>query len=185
MTSTERVATMAPARTDLHSLPTWADDDDLWVVIETPKGTPNKMAFDPRLGTFRLTKVLPAGMVFPFDFGFIPGTIGSDGDPLDVLVLLDAPLWPGCVVAAQLLGAFEAEQREDGRWIRNDRLLATARKTPTNDGVRGLDDLDPVLLDEIEAFFVDYNRVEGRRFRCLGRTGPKHARRMVEDATRS
>jgi inorganic pyrophosphatase len=185
MPSADPVSTMAPPRTDLHTLPTWTEDGDLWVVIETPKGTPNKLAFDPELGAFRLTKVLPAGMVFPFDFGFIPGTIGEDGDPLDVLVLLDAPLWPGCVVAARLLGAFEAEQREDGAWVRNDRLVATARKTPTNDGLKGIEDLDPVLLDEIEAFFVDYNRVEGRRFRCLGRIGPKHARQMVEGAART
>jgi inorganic pyrophosphatase len=167
---------------DPRSLPTWRADDELLVVIETPKGTPNQLAFDAALAAFRLTKVLPAGMVFPFDFGFIPGTRGGDGDPLDVLVLMDAPLWPGCVVGTHLLGMLEAEQEEDGQWVRNDRLLATARKTPTNDGVRRLGDLDPTLVDQIEAFFVDYNRVEGRRFRCLGRSGPKAARRVIVEA---
>jgi inorganic pyrophosphatase len=72
------------------------DDDCVMVVIETPKGSPNKLTFDPRYGTFVLKGVLPAGAVFPFDFGFVPSTRGDDGDPLDVLVLMDAPVYPGC-----------------------------------------------------------------------------------------
>lgn len=67
------------------------DDELLIVVIETPKGSPNKLAFDPRYGAFVLKGVLPAGAVFPFDFGFVPSTRAEDGDPLDVLVLMDAP----------------------------------------------------------------------------------------------
>jgi inorganic pyrophosphatase len=69
------------------------DDELLIVVIETPKGSPNKLAFDPRYGAFVLKGVLPAGAVFPFDFGLVPSTRAEDGDPLDVLVLMDAPVF--------------------------------------------------------------------------------------------
>ena len=80
------------------------------VVIETPKGSPNKLAFEPRFGTFVLKIVLPAGAVFPFDFGFVPSTRAEDGDPVDVLVLMDAPVFPGCVVPSRLVGVIDAEQ---------------------------------------------------------------------------
>ena len=102
------------------------EDDCVMVVIETPKGSPNKLAFEPRYGTFVLKGVLPAGAVFPFDFGFVPSTRAEDGDPLDVLVLMDAPVFPGCIVPSRLVGVIEAEQTEDGKTERNDRLLAVA-----------------------------------------------------------
>ena len=87
------------------------------VVIETPKGSPNKLAFEPRYGTFVLKGVLPAGAVFPFDFGFVPSTRAEDGDPLDVLVLMDAPVFPGCIVPSRLVGVIGSRadrRREDG-----------------------------------------------------------------------
>jgi len=109
------------------------EDDCLIVVIETPKGSQNKLAFEPRYRTFVLTGVLPAGAVFPFDFGFVPSTRGDDGDPLDVLVLMDAPVFPGCVVPSRLIGVIEAQQLEDGKTEKNDRLLAVAA-TPRHIG---------------------------------------------------
>src|SRR3954451_19706116 len=103
------------------------DGDLAQVVIETPKDTANKLKFEPRLGAFRLGKVLPAGMTFPFDFGFLPGSRGGDGDPLDVLVLMDSPAFPGCVIPSRIVGVLQAEQTErDGTTERNDRLLAVA-----------------------------------------------------------
>ena len=92
------------------------------IVIEVPKGSRNKYVYDDALGLFRLKKILPAGAVFPFDFGFIPSTIGGDGDPLDVLVLMDEPAFPGCLVPARIVGVIEADQTErDGTIHRNDR----------------------------------------------------------------
>jgi len=102
------------------------EDGCVLVVIETPKGSPNKLAFEARFGTFVLKGVLPAGAVFPFDFGFVPSTRAEDGDPLDVLVLMDAPVFPGCVVPSRLVGVIEAERTEDGKTERNDRVLAVA-----------------------------------------------------------
>jgi len=87
------------------------DDKQLFrVVVETPKGSRNKYAFDPDNRVFELKKVLPAGMAFPYDFGFLPSTKGGDGDPLDVLVLMDEPAFPGCVLKCRVIGVIEGEQ---------------------------------------------------------------------------
>ena len=99
-------------------------------IIETPKGARNKFSYDERLGLFRLKKVLPAGAVFPFHFGFIPGTWGEDEGPLDVLVLMEEPAFPGCLVPSRLLGVLEAEQTKHGKCLRNDRFIAVADKMP-------------------------------------------------------
>src|SRR5690349_2379438 len=106
------------------------DDTDgsiIQVVIETPKGCQNKYKFDPKLRSFKLSKVLPNGMLFPYDFGFVPSTEAEDGDPIDVLLLMDAPAFPGCVVESRLIGVIEGEQSENGKTERNDRLLAIAK----------------------------------------------------------
>jgi len=94
------------------------------VVVDSPKGSRNKYKYEEDSGLWRLSKVLPLGMTFPFDFGFVPSTRGQDGEPLDVLILLEEPAFPGCVVPARLIGVLEAEQTEDGRTVRNYRLLA-------------------------------------------------------------
>jgi inorganic pyrophosphatase len=101
------------------------DDKQLFkVVVETPKGSRNKYAFDPDNRVFELKKVLPAGMAFPYDFGFLPSTKGGDGDPLDVLVLMDEPAFPGCVLKCRVIGVIEGEQGNKKRKERNDRLVA-------------------------------------------------------------
>ena len=158
------------------------DDDCVLVVIETPKGSPNKLAFEPRYGTFVLKGVLPAGTVFPFDFGFVPSTRAEDGDPLDVLVLMDAPVFPGCIVPSRLIGVIEAEQTEDGETERNDRLLAVAANSAAHRSIRQLNDLSQDLVAQIEHFFVSYNEMKGKRFEVKGRAGRKRARGLVTAA---
>ncbi len=154
-------------------------------VIETPKGSQNKYAWSPEDQTFRLKKVLPAGAVFPFDFGFIPDTVGGDGDPLDVLVLMDAPAFTGCRLDVRLVGVIEATQAEgQGKPEENDRLIAVAAESNRHRDVRALDDLSPALLDEIEHFFESYNQIEGRRFEVKGRHGPRRAATTVAAARR-
>jgi inorganic pyrophosphatase len=96
------------------------------VIIETPAGSRNKFAYDPDQGIFALKKVLPAGMVFPYDFGFLPQTIAPDGDPIDVLLLMDEPAFPGCAVKSRLIGVIEGQQLDGKKKIRNDRLVAVA-----------------------------------------------------------
>ncbi len=159
---------------------------DLNVIIETPKGSRNKYGFDEKLGVFRFKAVLPEGNSFPYDFGFIPSTLGSDGDPLDVLVMLDAPLEMGCLLAARPLGVIEAEQREKGgKAERNDRLLAVATRARTHGHLQKLEDLRPGVIDEIEAFFGQYNSLSGRDFRVIGRGGPDRARVLIEEGVKA
>ena len=157
----------------------------LSVIIETPRGSRNKFDYDPALGLFKLGGVLPAGAVFPFDFGFVPSTTGGDGDPLDVLVLMDEAAFTGCYVEARLLGVIEAEQTErDGETTRNDRLIAVAAAARNHREVHSLAQLSENLLDDIEHFFVSYNEMKGKKFEPLGRFGTQRARRLVEEGAR-
>jgi inorganic pyrophosphatase len=162
----------------------YADEGgELHVIIETPKGSRNKFDYDEGHALFKLGGVLPAGAVFPFDFGFIPSTIGGDGDPLDVLLLMDEPAFPGCLVPSRLVAVIEAEQTErDGKCTRNDRLIAVAADSRAHKEVRTLADLNATMLDEIEHFFVSYNEIKGKTFVPLGRYGPVKAARLVEEA---
>ncbi len=147
------------------------------VVIETPKGSHNKYKFDEDLSLFALSGVLPEGMSFPYDFGFLPSTLGDDRDPLDVLLLMDEPAFCGCVVPARLIGIIEAEQTErDGETSRNDRLVAVPIKARTYNDCRNLNDLNEHRLKEIQEFFVSYNRIRGKKFKLLGIHGPEKAR---------
>ena len=153
------------------------------IVVETPKGSHNKLKFDPERNAFRLSHVLPLGMSFPFDFGYLPETRADDGDPLDVLILMDAPCPTGCLVDVRLIGVLEVEQREkDGQTVRNDRLIAVASTSETHAATRQLSDLAPALLTQIEAFFADYNRIEGKEFRVVHRRGPRAAQDLAHGA---
>jgi inorganic pyrophosphatase len=145
------------------------------VVIDTPAGSRNKYKYDSALGLFRISRVLPAGSVFPYDFGSIPRTRAPDGDPLDVLVLGLAPSFPGCLVTVRLVGVLHALQVEAGRTIRNDRLIGIG-ETPVNRArLRELRSLDGEQLRDIEHFFESYNRRQGRQFRISGRGGRRAA----------
>jgi len=152
------------------------------VVIETPKGSRNKYKFEPELGAMKLNKVLPAGMVFPYDFGFVPSTRAEDGDPLDVLLLMDEQAFPGCVVESRLIGVIEAEQSENGRTTRNDRLIAVAKESHSHSNLRELADLNRQLLEELGEFFTNYQKLSGREFKVLGYKGAKAAERQLDQA---
>ena len=154
----------------------------LRIVIETPKGSRNKYDYDPDCNCFALAKVLPEGMTFPFDFGFLPSTLGEDGDPLDVLVMMDVAAMPGCILEARPVGAIEARQKDSttGEWIRNDRLIAIAVNARIHEDAKSLDDLGPHVLKDIKAFFTQYNQLEDKKFECLKDHGPKGAMKLVE-----
>ena len=161
--------------------------DTVRVVIETPKHGRNKFAFDPDIQAFTLSSVLPVGASFPFDFGFIPKTEGGDGDPLDVLLLMDEPAFPGCVVETRLVGVIEAVQIQRGKKVRNDRLVGVASESHLHRDIGTIGDLDPRLLDQIEEFFEAYNKAKGKgdRFEPKGRYGPKRARAVLEKGLRA
>ena len=158
-------------------------DHGLHAVVESPAGSRNKLKYRPDWDTFQVDASLPAGLVFPFDFGFIPGTQAADGDPLDILVLMDAPAVSGCVVPVRLLGAIEALQREgDSPPIRNDRLVGLAHGSHLHGNPRRLKDVSSDLLDEMETFFETYDRLRGKTFHPIGRVGPAAARRLFEQS---
>ena len=154
------------------------------VIVETPKGCRNKYSYDSELGLFRLKSSMPAGMVFPFDFGFLPGTRGEDGDPLDVLVLMDEPATQGCLVLTRLIAVVEAEQTEKEKTERNDRLIGVAMTSHDYRSVETPEQLSPDLLTEIEQFFVSYNRLAEKEFRPIRRAGADRARQLVEAGRR-
>jgi len=150
-------------------LPLRNEDGDLLAVIEVAAGSRNKFKFNPKLGVFSLHKLLPLGATFPYDFGFLPRTLGGDGDPLDVLVLMDEPVPIGTAVPCRLIGILKAEQTEDGATCRNDRLLAAASVSQRYAATRSLKDLQASVLDQLDAFFVFYNAQCGKTYTPLGR----------------
>jgi len=161
-------------------------DGLLQVIVETPANSRNKFAFDPEQGIFILKRILPAGMSFPCDFGFLPRTRADDGDPIDVLLLMDEPAFPGISVRARLIGVIEGEQIETGkRRKRNDRLLAVAAASHLYARVRGFRDLPHTWMRELESFFVNYHKLQGLKYRLLGCKGAGTAMRLIRDARKA
>ena len=160
-------------------------DGILQVIIETPKGSRNKFAFDPKQNIFVVKKVLPAGMVFPYDFGFLPKTLAPDGDPIDVLLLMDEPAYPGIAVRSRLIGIIEGEQIDGKKKNRNDRLLAVAEMNHMYANIKRPGDLPNKFLHELEEFFVNYHQLEGKKYNLLGIRGANQAMRMIKLAQRA
>ena len=154
------------------------------VVIETPKGCRNKYAYDSELKIFELKRVLPAGMAFPYDFGFIPSTRAEDGDPTDVLVLMDEPAFPGCLLKCRVVGVIEGEQGKKKDKERNDRIVAVEQANHSYSHVKRVDDLGKKFVREIEEFFVNYHELSGKKYSIIGIGGPKAARRRIRDGMR-
>lgn len=164
------------------------DDDDkkiVQVVIETPKGSRNKYAFDQEQKVFELKKVLPAGMTFPYDFGFVPQTLAEDGDPVDVLALMDEPAFPGCLLKCRLIGIIQGEQGDKKKTIRNDRVVAVEKENHTFANIKHVDELGKQFLEELEEFFVNYHKLSGEQFRVLDVRGPGQARKRIDDGIRA
>jgi inorganic pyrophosphatase len=173
-----------PAHRSLRDLselkPMNKGDDTVRVVIETPKDSRNKYAFDPEDEVFVLKRVLPAGMAFPYDFGFVPSTLAEDGDPVDVLVLMDQQAFPGCVLKCRLVGVIEGEEIDGKKKIRNDRLVAVERGNHRYATVKHIADLGKAFLQELEAFFVNYHSLLSKHYKVVDVRGPREARRCLE-----
>jgi inorganic pyrophosphatase len=169
----------------LHDIdPRGLGENQLAVVVDTPRGSRNKYKYDEKLGLFRLSRVLPGGMSFPYDFGSVPQTRAADGDAVDVLILTEAPTFVGCLLAVRVLGVLRATQKEKGRSIRNDRLICIPVTPVNRPRIRDLRQLDPQRIQEIEQFFISYNRAQGREFSPGQRLGHVAAERLVETAIR-
>ncbi len=169
---------------DLASLPHELDKKkkECRVVIETPKGRRNKFNYDPRLEVFTLGGLLPEGLSFPFDFGFVPSTVADDGDPIDVIVLMDEPAHVGCVLTVRLIGVIEAEQTQDGKTTENDRLIGVAVHSYSHENLQSIDEVNKSLLDQVGEFFVSYNKSRGKKFKVVGVHGPARAVKRLQQA---
>ena len=156
------------------------DSDLIQVVIETPKGSRNKYSLDVDQKIFELKKVLPAGMDFPYDVGFVPSTIAEDGDPLDVLVLMDEPAFPGCLLKCRAVGIIEGEQGKKKKAERNDRIVAVEQDNHSYARVKHINDLGKDFVEELEEFFVNYHQLSGKKYRILDVRGPAEAARRIK-----
>jgi inorganic pyrophosphatase len=150
-------------------------DGTLRVVVETPRGSRHKYAWNEELGAFEHKATLGSGLVWPYDYGFIPRTKGGDGDPLDVLVLMDEPAFPGCLLHVRIIGAFEVEKNGES----NDRyvacLLPSREISLSTDGYETLNDLPALLLEQMEHFLTAYSEQRGNEVRVRGRLEAKKA----------
>lgn len=182
-----RVVT-APSMTRAQRLDTIAairKDGTVNVVVESPRGAQVKLKYDPELDAMTLVRPLPLGMVFPFDFGFVPRTRAEDGDPLDAMVLLDAPTFPGVVVASRPIAILRASQRGGrGRRVRNDRLVCIAEADRRSKELTDLADLPVRTRDELEAFFAAAVAFEGKDLALLGWGGRDEAREAIARGSR-
>jgi len=154
------------------------------VVIETPKGSALKYSYDQKSHFFELKKILPSGMVFPYDFGFVPGTKGEDGDPLDIIVISEFESFPGCKMKCRVIGGIKAEQSEEKgkkKMIRNDRFIAIPDASSIFENIRSISDLPANIIDQLENFFINYNRAEGKAFKVLRQLSPKEALQLMQE----
>lgn len=139
-----------------------------------------KIDYDPEHEIFEFGNLLPEGLSFPLDFGFIPSTLGEDGDPVDVLVFSDEPAPVGCMMDIRLIGVTEGKQTEKGETKRNDRLFGVAIPSFRYGGAKKLEDIGTEIFDHIEHFFVSYNQLRGREYEIQGRFGPDRANQLVK-----
>lgn len=167
----------------VDQLPPFRDDGAINVVVETPAGSRCKLKYEAAFGTFALGKYLPEGFIFPFDFGFVPGTQADDGDPVDILLVAEAGTAPGCVVPARLIGALTAEQAsKQGKTVRNDRILAVPLASRQYATLRRLKDIPPASREQITFFLTSYGVLDGKTLRIIGQHGPKTAAKLIRQA---
>jgi inorganic pyrophosphatase len=156
------------------------------ITIESPKGSGHKYDFEPELNRFKLKKILPAGMVFPFDFGFIPNTKGEDGDPLDVVVISEISCFPGCCIDCRIIGAIKVNQTErDGKTMRNDRYFAVPVVSHLFSNINSIHELPEAILNQIESFFRNYNEQADKKLDIIQRINGPEAYQMIKSNSSS
>ncbi len=165
---------------DLARLPARDPQGAVRVVVESPRGALVKLKYDVALGAMSVSRPLPLGLAYPYDWGFVPGTRAQDGDPLDALVYWDVASYPGIVIPCRAVAVVRLEQdsKTNGR-VRNDRVLAVPVKHSRGDGITSPDDLPSRVKDEIAQFFLSAIFFEPKNPRLLGWGGPEEAERLV------
>jgi len=149
---------------DLSRIPAQPEPGLINVLIEIPAGSKNKYEFDKDLNAFALDRVLFSSVQYPYDYGFVPNTLADDGDPLDGMVIIDQPTFPGCVIAARPIGMLEMIDGGD----RDEKILCVPSEDPRYNQVESLKDIAPHRLDEIAEFFKTYKNLEKKVTEILG-----------------
>jgi inorganic pyrophosphatase len=149
---------------DLTLIPAQPKFGIINVLIEIPAGSKNKYEFDKDMNAMALDRVLSSSVQYPYDYGFIPNTLGNDGDPLDGMVMMDQPTFPGCVIAARPIGMLEMIDGGD----RDEKILCVPDKDPRYANVKSLKDVPQHRLDEISEFFKTYKNLEKKVTEILG-----------------
>jgi inorganic pyrophosphatase len=172
---------------DLTALPAFADEGAIHVVIESPRGSALKFKYDPKLGAIRLSRPLPLGLAYPHDWGFIPSTRASDGDPVDAIVVWDGVSYPGVVIACRPIGVLQIEQTRAGsrKRERNDRLAMLPVEAARWESVRSVFDLSERTRLELEHFFRGAVAFERKELSLLGWKGPADAMKLIRRYSRS
>jgi len=145
------------------------------MIVEIPKNSANKYEYDGELGVFRLDRALYSPMHYPGDYGFIPGTLAEDGDPMDVVALVEEASFSGCLIAVRPLGLLDMLDQEE----RDQKILAVPNRNPRFDQWHTIDQVFPHVLREIEHFFTIYKELEGKRTEMRGWKGPQEAREVI------
>jgi inorganic pyrophosphatase len=145
------------------------------VIVEIPKNSANKYEYDGKLGVFRLDRPLYSPLHYPGDYGFVPGTLADDGDPLDVLVLMSEPSFTGCMIEARPLGYLALIDSEE----HDEKILAVPWSSPRYESIYTVDQVWPHLRREIEHFFTIYKELEGKQTKIDGWSGPVEARKLI------
>jgi inorganic pyrophosphatase len=166
--------------TNLAKLPTWTEKNALHAVVETPRGSHAKLAYDPKLKVFTLAKPLMAGLTYPYDWGFIPSTKGEDGDPLDVLIIHDAATYPGLVLRCRPIGVLEVVQTKNGKHERNDRFFLVPEQSHFEADLMDVRKLPEQVISELEKFFQATDALEAKELKFLRWAGPKAAIKSIE-----
>lgn len=169
---------------DLAQLPLTDAQGDLRVVVETPAGSRVKLAWDPSTATFRWSRALPAGLTYPYDWGFFPSTMAEDGDPVDAMIIGEGPTPPGVQLSCRPIGILRVQQRE-GRsraQERNDRLFVVPLATIRYQDLKDIRDIGRPTLQDLEDFFVQSQRHTAKHLRLVGWEGPAAARAAVQAA---
>lgn len=167
----------------LLNLPSFDDDGNVRVVVETPRGATIKMDFDARHAVFTVSRALPLGTAYPFDWGFIPGTKADDGDPVDAMVLHESSTYPGMVLPCRVLGMVQLTQRgKRGRRERNHRIIALPTWNERLGNVEDHNGLPPRMRAEIEQFFSTATFFTGKDVRLEGWGSRKAAQKLIRDS---
>ncbi len=166
---------------DLARIPPRDAQGAVRVVVESPRGAIVKLKYDTALGVMSISRPLPLGLSYPYDWGFVPGTRAADGDPVDALIYWDVESFPGVVVPCRAIAVVRLEQdsKTNGR-VRNDRILAVPVKHARGTLIKSPDDLPERVKDEIAQFFLSAIFFEPKNPRLLGWGGPDEALALVE-----